>query len=47
MSLEDGISDWKKPYYPDFGFPDQINFSEEKIGWPQIAKSIIKGSKHQ
>lgn len=48
IKLDEGISDLKLPYHPDFGFENQVIFEdEEKPSWLKLSREILHFPQHK
>ena len=42
IKLDEGISDLRVPYYPDFGFENHVIFEdEERPSWLKLTREIL------
>ena len=42
LKLDEGISDLKKPYYPDFGYENHVIFEdEERPSWLKLTRELL------
>ena len=41
IKIDQGISDLKKPYHPDFGYQESIDFDVRNSNWETLAKYIL------
>eukprot|EP00347_Sterkiella_histriomuscorum_P015543 403356635 len=48
IKLDQGLSDLKKPYYPDFGYTQCVDFEDsQRATWGSLAKQILSFPKYE